>query len=691
MSLSDFNIGYVGYFILADGSIVLGKVTGINYTSTTTPGYYTYDVIPDVRSIAYSPNLGWNSSARSISSILGDGTATFQARVDNVGSVVGLNDLPHSPSSGYIDIGYGFYLSHGLYRVVERGVLRGTGSLAYVATDVFGITRVGNEVFYTVNNTLFYKSTVPSTGELLLDVSLYAGGDAVYNATIVDGASVQLGTGALLAAATVTARPKAKGTLTSVAALTHSGMYSSGVETHAPPVAMQAVSTLTNKKSFGLGTLQATSTLAGSARMTTVISGSFGSMTALATSGWGSYSAISSSFGAMTATMGADALSSTFTYLTTGFEAMTGNVIGLTGENTLPSTMSMPSMAGLAADHPYAGIGGSFSAMGAQAGNVPPLGNYAALAGPGIGLFGTGYEVASNSADLSFTTPTISGISGGISSISAFDMVFDGTGSYLDTGGGTLNLFSITLSGSGTVFGTGSASLGLFTSTITGYGGGEAALMVPQFGVAGTGSYIPTGSGSLVFTTLSISGTGSLQTNNVGAITFPTPTMVWGFADLQAPAFVLSGTGSQQSDNALAYVLNITTGESTQYTNYPFSHIITISGKPYGVKSDGLYLLEGATDSGVEINGTIVTKESDMGSSDHSQNVPYIYLNSDSINTITPIIDSVQKGSFNSEFGGRRCRLARGNKGRYHRFKIEHIVKLEGISFDSEVQSRRVK
>lgn len=143
-------------------------------------------------------------------------------------------------------------------------------------------------------------------------------------------------------------------------------------------------------------------------------------------------------------------------------------------------------------------------------------------------------------------------------------------------------------------------------------------------------------------------------------------------------------------NNSVAFVMNTHTSESTRYTNQLWTHIIHVGKKAYGVTAAGLFLLEGATDNGTAINGTATTKETDFGAY-QSKRVPYVYLNSDTVTTITPIVDGVTKATQTSSFGGRKTHLARGNAGRYWRFKIDGIVKLEGAEFLPETLQRRIK
>jgi hypothetical protein len=160
-------------------------------------------------------------------------------------------------------------------------------------------------------------------------------------------------------------------------------------------------------------------------------------------------------------------------------------------------------------------------------------------------------------------------------------------------------------------------------------------------------------------------------------------------------SLLVSGTGSLAgsvltAENTAAYVLNMTTAETTVYSNYPFRHIIHVGGTPYGVTATGLYHLAGGSDAGVPIVGTITTKETDLGQF-QSKYVPTVYLNSDTTIDVAPYVDAELKPTYKGSFDGRKCHLARGLAGRYWRFKLLNIKMLEGLEILPETKQRRVK
>lgn len=164
-------------------------------------------------------------------------------------------------------------------------------------------------------------------------------------------------------------------------------------------------------------------------------------------------------------------------------------------------------------------------------------------------------------------------------------------------------------------------------------------------------------------------------------------------------AAVLSGSAVQEVEgvinvnlNGSATVMNTSTGEVTRYTNFNFMHLITVGGKLYGIRSNGFYEISPdiETDNGDEIVGKVVTKTTDFGTFNRKA-VTYCYLNSDTEITVTPTADGLVGHSHKTSFGGRKCHLSRGLKGRYFSFEISGIKQLEGLELLENNSQRRIK
>jgi hypothetical protein len=209
--------------------------------------------------------------------------------------------------------------------------------------------------------------------------------------------------------------------------------------------------------------------------------------------------------------------------------------------------------------------------------------------------------------------------------------------------------------------------------------------------VSGVTSALLTGTGFKIDAVLTAEGmaTASLTgTGFVGSLWTVVDGVINGFPALIGTGFIAQPIlrASELVEPTSAFVMNIRTGESSRYTEYPFIGFVEVAGRYYGVKSDGLYLLEGLHEG----EAYIETKETDFGSF-HSKNVPYAYLNTDTATTITPKVDGTDSVTHTAQFNGRKTHLSRGLSGRYWRFKINGIQQLEGLELLPQQKQRRVK
>jgi len=154
------------------------------------PGGYVPGVpgIPPIPPTPADYQAGWNASARSIASIVGDGQYKFSITLSSIGVVTGLNDANNG--SAYMEMEYAIYGASGTFQVMESGNLVGVSG-TFTSSDVFTIQRTGTLVSYYRNSTRLYTSNNASRGIVFVDSSLYFGGDQIVNASIsdtVDGA-----------------------------------------------------------------------------------------------------------------------------------------------------------------------------------------------------------------------------------------------------------------------------------------------------------------------------------------------------------------------------------------------------------------------------------------------------------------------------------------------------------------------
>jgi len=646
-----------------DKATLVYEVRTVNHVDSyvvTNPGYFSNEIVPDTYALSYAPNLGWNAAAISVPPLVGNGKASFSIPIGTSGIVCGLNPVPTSAGVDYFEIPHAIYFTKGNFLVSEHGVLK-TSAAAYVSSDVFSLTRIGQNIYYAKNDVVFYASILPSSGTLVMDSSIYSGGDTIIDASIVN---------------TTTTTPYSK-----------IDVAMSGLSVFAATAARAEIRASLNSM-----------TASASSPSVTGISGILPGMTALGTSGYEYYSEINANLSSLSV----NSYSTLFApdppvYIACALMPMVCDAGGTTGGNTLPSVMSLPSLdvlatshAGAGSAHTYADIIVSLNSMTSVAGNLAPPGSYGVIGFPAFDITAHGYETALNTATINLPDFTIGSYAGARSTINFVSLSASGTGSHVDSGSATINFVSFTLSASGTGYGNSSSTIGFISSTITAYSGGFGEIAIPSFAIAASGTGAETGQANINFVSWSINGTGTFAETASASIGFPAFQSSVVYANIPFVSFAAAGMGSTDINNSVAYVLNITTEESTRYTNYDFMHIITIGGKHYGVKSDGLYLLQGDTDDGTAINGSIKTKDSDHGVY-ASKRLAYIYMDSESPTTITPFVDGVEKPKHASSFGGRKTKMARGNKGRYWQLKVENIVSLQGMEILPEATQRRVK
>ena len=125
-------------------------------------------------------NIGWTGRARSIRAFANAGETEFKVHRSVTGAVVGLNTAFNA--TGYADIRYAFYLSHGIARVMESGsVVANLG--AYAEGAVFKLRRYAGKVTYFVDDVEVWESD-NSPEPMHLDAALYIGDDTVFDPAI---------------------------------------------------------------------------------------------------------------------------------------------------------------------------------------------------------------------------------------------------------------------------------------------------------------------------------------------------------------------------------------------------------------------------------------------------------------------------------------------------------------------------
>ena len=141
------------------------------------------DVTVENTNLIKTGTTGWNSGAASVQTIPGDGAVEFAAVSTDTYRMLGLSNS--NASASYDTIGYAIYLrTDGTLSIYENGTHRGRFG-TYQDTDILRIERKGSTVVYRRDGTIFYTSTIPATGALLVDAALRDSAAHFDNARII--------------------------------------------------------------------------------------------------------------------------------------------------------------------------------------------------------------------------------------------------------------------------------------------------------------------------------------------------------------------------------------------------------------------------------------------------------------------------------------------------------------------------
>lgn len=153
------------------------------------------------------------------------------------------------------------------------------------------------------------------------------------------------------------------------------------------------------------------------------------------------------------------------------------------------------------------------------------------------------------------------------------------------------------------------------------------------------------------------------------------------------------------SETSEVWVVNDETGASTTYEGYAFNSFAKYQGKYLGVKTDGVYLLEGNTDAGALVRSSVSFGKQDFGTITE-KSVPNCYLGvaSDgnlilkvSGNGETYFYKSVRHDDF---LRTQRIKLGRGHRANYLTFELFNEngadFEMASVSFEAISLSRRI-
>jgi hypothetical protein len=241
------------------------------------------------------------------------------------------------------------------------------------------------------------------------------------------------------------------------------------------------------------------------------------------------------------------------------------------------------------------------------------------------------------------------------------------------------------LEATGTTNIRGNADIVLPSLEVTGLTGAIAEVELP--GLIGTGTSIHgvIADADITLPKLVVVGTSSGPNITYAALELPSLIVtgtsihdVIASAAVSLPSLWASGLASLADLEVISYALNLRAMGLSKYEGYNFNSLCVINGKSFGASSDGLYLLEGDDDEGVNIDAYATFPLTDFGE-DNQKRVRSVHYGGTA--------NKQMKLHVWANEGDERVRLfrpsttkskvmipvGRGEKGEYWQFKVSNI------------------
>jgi len=378
----------------------------------------------------------------------------------------------------------------------------------------------------------------------LLDCSLYAGGDKIYNASFTEGALVEYASADFVATSGFDViSEKAVASLTFASDFLSNGIYSSGDDVYSRG-SFVATSELSVKPVFLTASFIATSDFTATGRLGAEIIGSLSSM--VCSSADHVIAEIVVSMSPLRARASTGELSNTITYIAAALLPMSATATSLVGGNTVDTVMAMSPMVAQLADDDYAEITVSMKPMTIVAGVYANLGNTIVGRIPKFTLSMTGTWIEPSVFDI--TIPDFSGrmLGGAIfdCTIPSFDITLTGSAEETAIFDLQIDTPALVMTGDEDLIGVFDLSLGDFSGELL--SGALFDFVFPDWSVMLSGSIIETGAidGSIPPFLFEMSGSFS-DTGNI-AIQIPDMTGYLGIGNsinIVISAFTAKATG----------------------------------------------------------------------------------------------------------------------------------------------------
>jgi hypothetical protein len=577
---------------------------------------------------------------------------------------------------------------------MENGI-QGT-SVQFLPTDYFAVARLDGKIYWLQNSTIVYSVSTSITDTLFVDTSFYGRGDLISGVQVQGEESLSIGVATATCSSSIVADPATSALC--VASSSIVAYPSVDTEVLSGTVTVVASSSVVATEAFewqGQATAVCSSSVLAS-EITTHTQ----AMPPL--EGWGSDKPYARGVGYFKELTG---------YAESGFVIpnlvdsygfvgpLTGAGTSLTGGlgQTDDAVSPMAAIDGLGADYTYGEGVGALEPLTVWAGALPVYDGTMYGVFPEVTMVGVGHENAQNGVSELVPEFTFSGHMGGESN-PVFPLV---TGTLVASAdnGVTCRLDAVvpevTLTASALNGSLGIADVTAYvTATTSAYGGGYAEIVAPLISLTSVGTVGAIGVATLTFPKVTISASATQEIFGSANIIVPAFSTLYG--DLSGVVPLVSVTGiitATSVSSELAYVMDMGIEEMTTYTNYGFDYIVRFGGQYYGIKSNGMYLLEGADDNGTSISSTVKLNDIDFGTAKR-KHVPYLYLDTDNNTDITTYVDRTQISTYRSRLGNKRTKLARGPRGRDWAFEIQNVdgnkLDVRNIELFPHIRDRKV-
>lgn len=150
---------------------------------------------------------------------------------------------------------------------------------------------------------------------------------------------------------------------------------------------------------------------------------------------------------------------------------------------------------------------------------------------------------------------------------------------------------------------------------------------------------------------------------------------------------ISAAVGDRAAIDGQVWVVNLATEASSQYDDFGFNSFFTHEGRHYGVASDGIYLLEGATD-----NGEVIESMVDFGINDcglpHRKKITNVRIGTtDGADTVLEVTTDTGTREYKLERSKEgdffwRARMPHVQQGVYWRFVLKSSTQFELNSID---------